>query len=418
MNKKICSILIMSILTISILTHKAYGVQTDVRVKLPSFPVTLNGKLIENKNRQYPLIVYKDITYFPMTYYDSRFLGIESIWNEKTGLTVANTGVSWGYHEYMSNKTNYDTYSAVRAPFKISINGKNIDNTKEKYPLLLFRNITYFPLTWSLAAEEFGWDYSFDNTNGLNINSKKGRAVAGQITLPIITRENGEKGAFTMAGDYFYFEGNDGIIYQAPTENTSNKKKVYQLPKSDNGRTYVYAYLKTDNGKAVLCYNTDGTDPSSDNLILLKEDGTFQKLVPGYYGDSSSTSKIVDDKNIYFKESDGLLYRMPVSGGKAERLTEKPVGNYNVLNGIIFYSLKNSDNQLYIYGKEASLNPGGKLKSLEIQDGYMVAIFDKESSSQYKMMIIDNKGSVIYKTIENVLLVRIENGKIAYVKDN
>ena len=36
----------------------------------------------------------------------------------------------------------------------------------------------------------------------------------------------------------------------------------------------------------------------------------------------------------------------------------------------------------------------------------------------YKMMIIDKKGQVLYKTMENILLVRIENGKVIFVKDN
>lgn len=48
----------------------------------------------------------------------------------------------------------------------------------------------------------------------------------------------------------------------------------------------------------------------------------------------------------------------------------------------------------------------------------MVAVFDKSSESIYKMMIFNNNGRIIYKTIENVLLVRIENGKIVFAKDN
>lgn len=48
----------------------------------------------------------------------------------------------------------------------------------------------------------------------------------------------------------------------------------------------------------------------------------------------------------------------------------------------------------------------------------MVAIFDKNSESQYKLMIFNGTGKVLYKSIENVLLVRIENGKVVFVKDN
>ena len=45
----------------------------NVQATLPSFPVTLNGTVIDNSYRQYPLLVYNNITYFPMTYYDCRF---------------------------------------------------------------------------------------------------------------------------------------------------------------------------------------------------------------------------------------------------------------------------------------------------------------------------------------------------------
>lgn len=105
MMKKISIILIIVMVMINTSVTNAYG-NTTVTVSLPSFPVTLNGITIENERSQYPLIIYKDITYFPMTYYDSRFLGLESIWNAKTGLTVEKTGVNWNYYKYNTNKTN------------------------------------------------------------------------------------------------------------------------------------------------------------------------------------------------------------------------------------------------------------------------------------------------------------------------
>ena len=43
-------------------------------------------------------------------------------------------------------------------------------NGNEEYPLLLFRDVTYFPLTWRFAVQEFGWSYYFDMTNGLVIS--------------------------------------------------------------------------------------------------------------------------------------------------------------------------------------------------------------------------------------------------------
>lgn len=50
----------------------------QVQVTLPSFSVCLNGQTTGNDYSKYPLLVYKDITYFPMTYYDCRLLGIKT----------------------------------------------------------------------------------------------------------------------------------------------------------------------------------------------------------------------------------------------------------------------------------------------------------------------------------------------------
>lgn len=126
--------------------------------------------------------------------------------------------------------------------------------------------------------------------------------------------------------------------------------------------------------------------------------------------------KIVNDI-IYFADQNHFIYKVPLAGGKAELLVDKAVDLYEALEGKLYYSLKDN-NQLYVYGNEESVNPGGILKSLEVQNGYMVAIFDKNSESQYKLIIFNDSGKVLYKSIENVLLVRIENGKVVFVKDN
>lgn len=496
---------------------------SSVRVSLPAFKVSLNGVNIENNFNQYPLIVYNDITYFPMTYYDSRFMGLETAWDGSTGLKIIKTGANWSYQKQESSIKNSIIYNARIVPFKITVNGKTIDNSKEQYPLLLFRNITYFPLTWRFAVGEFDWKYTFDQNNGLTVNSTDSTPSAVQLTLPIVTLKTGQKGAFTMAGDYFYYEGANGIIYQANVNDPANAKEVYKLPESEHGFAYDFTSLKTENGKALLSYHTGGATMGSDHLIWLKDDGTSEVLdsgyslmkiyddytvrveqrftfdvnnlqikktgekdyinignqdysygkyiyeqgsgdnksrsgrtskdlylindeiyVLGYYGyylednnaattgiyrvninsneqvrlcDNEVTSfKIVDD-TIYFADQNNLIYKIPVAGGKAEMLVDEAVNSYEVLEGKLYYSLKDN-NQLYVYGNEESVNPGGILKSLEVQNGYMIAIFDKLSESQYKLMIFNEDGKVLYKSIENVLLVRIENGKVVFVKDN
>jgi len=56
---------------------------------------------------------------------------------------------------------------------------------------------------------------------GLEINnSKSSGPQISEVRLPITIRDNGDFiGAFTVAGNYFYYEGENGIIYQAPLDN-------------------------------------------------------------------------------------------------------------------------------------------------------------------------------------------------------
>lgn len=149
----------------------------SVQVSLPTFTVQLNGYIIDNKHEQYPLIVYKDITYFPMTFRHAQFMGLKANWyEEKSTLFVGNAGVSSSYLEpYTAPLANRKTYTASIVSNKVAVNtidpSRYLNNETEEYPLLSFRDVTYFPLTWKFAVNEFGWEYRFNSTNGLVINT-------------------------------------------------------------------------------------------------------------------------------------------------------------------------------------------------------------------------------------------------------
>lgn len=171
MKKKLIASVALSAFLLTGVASPAMAAQ-QVKVTLPNFSVTLNDYTMESKYNTYPLIVYKDITYFPMTYHYGSFLGLSTNWANNT-LTVEKAiptkhFVRW----YKQENANKNSYTATVAASKIVVNGKTIQNSKEKYPLLLFRDVTYFPLTWRFAVDEFGWDYSFDSKNGLEITSR------------------------------------------------------------------------------------------------------------------------------------------------------------------------------------------------------------------------------------------------------
>ena len=136
-----------------------------VTVTLPTFAVTLNDTKIDSAHSEYPLIVYRDITYFPMTYHASRFLHLKSNWYQtepKGTLFVGYSDASEDtWTDTPATSKNTVTAKATVADYQIAVNtvdkGKCLDNSAEPYPLLNFRGVTYFPLTWRFAVEEFGW---------------------------------------------------------------------------------------------------------------------------------------------------------------------------------------------------------------------------------------------------------------------
>lgn len=135
-------------------------------------PVVLNGQPIENATAEYPLLVYKDITYFPMTYYLCRFLGLTTQWDATAEtFSIVKTGETGQYVPDTGHSRKSGSVSVTRVAYPVSVNGTPVDNSKAEWPLLNYNNITYFPLTWVFAAEAFGWDYKWDAANGLRINS-------------------------------------------------------------------------------------------------------------------------------------------------------------------------------------------------------------------------------------------------------
>ena len=74
-------------------------------------------------------------------------MGLKTNWAVYT-LTVDKTdATSKRLRWYEQTEKNKHSQTASLAPFNIVVNGEVIDNSKEKYPLLLFRDVTYFPLT-------------------------------------------------------------------------------------------------------------------------------------------------------------------------------------------------------------------------------------------------------------------------------
>ena len=127
MKKKLIATAALSAFLCTGITVPAEAAKS-VPVTLPAFDVTLNGQIIENDNRQYPLLVYNNITYVPMTYHDCRFLGLETAWNQKDGLGIHKSDLTGAYYDYETTKKNSKRGTAQIASGKIKVNGKEISN--------------------------------------------------------------------------------------------------------------------------------------------------------------------------------------------------------------------------------------------------------------------------------------------------
>ncbi|CAG7618466.1 hypothetical protein ACFQI7_02790 [Paenibacillus allorhizosphaerae] len=120
-----------------------------------------------------PPIVYKDIVYVPMTWNNGVRLNLSVEWNEEEGLSISR-GLKGAYvptYEPPAPESNdmNRNYKATVADYPIMVNGHTIVNANEPYPILSFRDITYFPLTWRFAHDEFDWTTDWNPEDGFGL---------------------------------------------------------------------------------------------------------------------------------------------------------------------------------------------------------------------------------------------------------
>lgn len=299
-KKRFGALFAIAILCAAALPMPAHGAATakPVNVTLPTYAVTINGVGIDHSKSKYPFIVYNNITYFPMTYSDCRFLGLETQWKGNAeGLMIEKTGITAAYLPASATAANKGSYKATIATFPIKVNGKTIDNSLQQYPLLSFRDITYFPMTWEFGVDAFGWDYSFSAKEGLVIVSDNTKLAQKSFGGSDILKDAGGKiSNATVTKNYIYYQDKKGRIMQAPLSEPTKAKAVYQLPIwSYQGDSYVNNRLYIENGTAYLYYHQGGATMGSDHILRLNDAGSTTELQNSY-----SKVKIFGDKTFSY----------------------------------------------------------------------------------------------------------------------
>ncbi len=254
----------------------------EVTVTLPDFDITLNNMEFDNRHAQYPLLVYDNMIYFPMTYYGSRFMGVETTYSVTDGIGVHQNGVRWSWHGYKRYLPNGKTGTAIIHTGPVQVNNQPVHHSAESYPILLFRDITYFPMTEHYVMDEFGWKYSYSKVDGVSIDSP-GTVTAKEIGLPIKTYKDGA-GAFVKAGEYYYYEGQRGEIWQASVNHPKKARCVYQLPLQqeplDDNR-YCRPTLHVENNTVLLMFTQMQLGQEQQHYIQILPDGKWQEIYRG-----------------------------------------------------------------------------------------------------------------------------------------
>ncbi|KZE80295.1 hypothetical protein AV654_12335 [Paenibacillus elgii] len=170
----LCSILVLCFPAV---TQAAAG---DKKVRLPDFPVLINGQTLDNQKLKYPFFVYKDITYLPLTWEYTRALAIALSFDQEKGLQLGRGGgqlsgrfIGWKKEAFRpdlsgSNPQNR-AYTATLPDFPVTISNSYIDDGSEPFPLLEWNDVTYLPLTWKYAHDMLGLELVWDENKGLNV---------------------------------------------------------------------------------------------------------------------------------------------------------------------------------------------------------------------------------------------------------
>ena len=281
------TVIAITALLASIVTPALAAPNSQVTVTIPTFTVTLNEQRFdENSYEQYPFLVYKGITYFPMTYYLSNLMNLNTSWTAENGLVITkgnpDTPKTFKREEPTSRRNN-GTQTATIAISKITINGKQIDNNNESYPLLVFRDITYLPMTWAYAVDEFGWSYSYSNEEGLNIKTDN------FYYTPIEQNDNtiNDDGSYTSVySESVYIKGDlvvtlktdfQRLLGPKPRNLSIVKNGAHIVPDGYfgyfNGQTPLFS---VDNGMIITSYYTDPDERVPTPCMVSIETGEIQ----------------------------------------------------------------------------------------------------------------------------------------------
>lgn len=251
----------------------------SIKSDVAAFRMNINHEIFNSDNRflpregsleglssdmslcEYPAVMYKDITYLPLTYYNCALLGLK-IETEENKVLIKQAERDFPA-EYLKDQSGgeKEKITVTACPFAINIFGK--DYSDEKYPALFYKNIVYLPLTWNVVNGIMHWDYSF-----------------------------GENGIELYTDSYYYYSEGDS---------------TYEL--LDGGTRASTSYGKTyyrKDGKAVFAalYHQRIGGPAGGNMTVFNGNKEYKITGCTGYGQKKGPVFLTDGEWIYTTHSD------------------------------------------------------------------------------------------------------------------
>lgn len=180
-------------------------------VSVPSFDVTLNGVKYRNEVAKYPFLQYNNIVFMPLTENIADFMGIkfrhyDARANFYECVVVGNKHERGETADFGYIKEGESFSFGILEPFdgELYINGfaTRWHNFGMEYSPMMVGDVCYLPLTWQIAHDHLGWEYSFDMKNGLVLDSRNTFKPEFDIdTLPTVVGYSREY--YVVSGDHY-----------------------------------------------------------------------------------------------------------------------------------------------------------------------------------------------------------------------
>lgn len=262
------ALILLSLLIVIVSAASVEAAETST-VSIINFPVTINYvSFIEQNKSEYPMFLYNNITYFPLTYSKLTLVGLNvEIEGTEIMLNSEKNIAPKMYKSYEQLPPKGELIEACESPYELYVNGEKYKD--EKYPVLFHKDIVYIPLTWDLTRNKLNWDFWFD----------------------------GEKIEIYTSGFYYTSNGDSYIEYE-----------------EYGGRRFVsvanQSYYNDNNVRVYVSTATNRLGPLPSNMKIQSNGET--KKVPGYTG-------YYQKKGPLFTVEDGYVYSVHLQSSRCKK---------------------------------------------------------------------------------------------------